>query len=289
VATTKRRASEGAGKSSSGAALSQKESRDVEERRPPSAVVVFETVRREGEDELERPAFSLASSGLAAGLSMGFSFAGVGLLRALLPDVPWRPLLENLGYTVGFLIVILGRQQLFTENTLTVILPLLDAPNKLVVLGKVARLWGIVLAANIAGAFMFALAVAHSNAFPADVRAAFEAIGRQSAAFDFGTLLVRGIFAGWMIALMVWLLPAADTNRPLVILIITYIVGVAGFSHIIAGSVEVLYLVALGQLSFLAYAGAFALPVFLGNCLGGVALVALLNYGQVVAEAHREG
>ena len=91
-----------------------------------------------------------------------------------------------------------------------------------------------------------------------------------------------------MIALMVWLLPAADQSRPLVIVVITYIVGIAGFSHIIAGSVDVLYLVAIGNLSFGAYLFGFALPVFAGNVIGGVALVALLNYGQVVAETQQK-
>ncbi len=269
--------------------LSKTESRDVQERMPPRALVVFETVRREGRDELERPVLSLAASGLAAGLSMGFSLGTAGVLRAFLPDAPWRSLIENFGYTIGFLIVILGRQQLFTENTLTVILPLLDARDKLPVLAKVARLWAIVLLSNIAGALIFAFAVAHSDAFGPDVRHAFTAIAtRAVTSGGFWTLLVRAIFAGWMIALMVWLLPAADQSRPLVIVVITYIVGLAGFSHIVAGSVDALYLVAIGNLSFGAYAFGFALPVFIGNVIGGVALVALLNYGQVVAETQQK-
>jgi formate/nitrite transporter FocA (FNT family) len=220
---------------------------------------------------------------------MGFSLVAAGVLRSLLPGAPWRPLIENLGYTVGFLIVILGRQQLFTENTLTVILPLLDAPDKRMVLLKVARLWAIVLLANLAGAFIFAFAVAHTDAFGLDVRHAFTAIGSRAVdAGGFGTIVVRAIFAGWMIALMVWLLPGAEQSRPLVIVVITYIVGLAGFSHIVAGSVDALYLVAIGNLSFGAYAFGFALPVFIGNVIGGVALVALLNYGQVVAEMQRK-
>ena len=265
-------------------ALSDEEEREVEQRSPPRAVVVFETVRREGEMELRRPMLSLAASGFAAGLAMGMSLAGQGFLRTLLPDAHWRPLVSSAGYTLGFLIVVLGRQQLFTENTLTVILPLLDDPDKAKMLRRVVRLWAIVLVTNVAGAAAFAYAAAHSPIFSDDVRATFLQIGREAAAPGFGTIVVRGIVAGWLIALMVWLLPAADQMKLFVILIITYVVGLGAFSHIIAGSVEVLYVVATGSLSWGAYLGGFLLPVFIGNCIGGVSLVALLNYAQVVAE-----
>src|SRR4051812_30179237 len=97
---------------------------EARERRSVSARIVHEAVLAEGLEELERTSAALAWSGLAAGLSMGFSLAAEGLLRAHLPDTSWRPLVDRLGYSIGFLIVILGRQQLFTENTLTVILPL---------------------------------------------------------------------------------------------------------------------------------------------------------------------
>jgi formate/nitrite transporter FocA (FNT family) len=264
--------------------LTFREEREVEKLSPPRAAVVFETIRREGESELERAAVSLFASGLAAGLAMGMSLAGIGMISALLPDAPWKPLATSAGYTLGFLIVVLGRQQLFTENTLTAILPLLDDPKKLKTLGKVARLWAVVLVANLAGAAIFAYAAAHTPIFSAGVRAAFEHIGREAAAPAFGTLFVRGIVAGWLIALMVWLLPGADELRLFVILIITYAVGLGSFSHVIAGSVEVLYLVANGIETWPQYLGGYLLPVLLGNVIGGTTLVAMLNYGQVVAD-----
>jgi formate/nitrite transporter FocA (FNT family) len=265
--------------------LSPDEEREVEERTPPRAAVVFETVRREGETELQRPVFSLALSGLAAGLSMGASLAGEGLIRSMLPDAAWRPLAVSCGYTLGFLIVVLGRQQLFTENTITAILPLLDDPKKGKKLLQVLRLWAVVLAANIAGAAAFAFAAAHSSIFSAEVRATFADIAREAVAPGFTSILLRGIASGWLIALMVWMLPGADTNRPLIVLIITYFVGLGSFSHIIAGSVESLYLVATGGLSWAGYLVGFLIPVFIGNVIGGTSLVALLNYGQVVAES----
>src|SRR6202142_324731 len=134
--------------------LTERQEQEAEDRTNVSALVVHEAIRKDGDEELRRPISALAWSGLAAGLSMGFSFVGQALFRTYLPDAPWRPLVTNLGYPLGFLIVIVGRQQLFTENTLTAIIPLLARRN-LTTLVQVARLWAIVLCANIAGAHIF--------------------------------------------------------------------------------------------------------------------------------------
>src|SRR5579862_8081883 len=97
------------------------EEKQVQERVAIGAHIVHETIRREGEDELKRSWSALAWSGLAAGLSMGFSLVAEGLLAAYLPNTRWQPLIAKLGYSVGFLIVTLGRQQVFTESTLTAV------------------------------------------------------------------------------------------------------------------------------------------------------------------------
>jgi formate/nitrite transporter FocA (FNT family) len=128
------------------------EAQKVQERVAIGARVVYEAVRLEGEDELERPAAALAWSGLAAGLSMGFSFLAEAALQAHLPDSLWRTMIARAGYSVGFLIVVLGRQQLFTENTLTVVLPFL-LHKDIGTIRKVLRLWSVVLSANVVGTF----------------------------------------------------------------------------------------------------------------------------------------
>ncbi len=264
--------------------LTHAEEQEVRKRSSLRAAVVFETVRREGETEISRPALALAFSGLAAGLSMGTSLVGTGVLQAFLPNAPWRTLVENLGYTLGFLIVILGRQQLFTENTLTAILPVLDDPDKPKKLMQMLRLWAIVLITNLIGAAIFAEVVAKTAMFNPNVKAAFLQIGLQALLPTFGEILWRGILAGWLIALVVWLLPAANPQRVWIIVIITWLVGAAGLSHVIAGSVEALYAVAAGAWPWTQYVVNFLIPVFIGNCIGGVLLVAMLNYGQVVPE-----
>lgn len=260
--------------------LSSAERKEVARRTNISAVVLHESVREAGERELRRHPVALAWSGLAAGLAMGFSLVAPGLLHAYLPPVLWRPLIDNLGYSVGFLIVVLGRQQLFTENTLTVILPLLAHPNR-TTFARVGRLWSIVLVANLLGALFFAIIIAHTALFPPTIHTAFTEVAQHSLRGSFGLTILRGIFAGWLIALMVWLLPASQSNRLHIIILITYLVSLGGFAHIIAGSVDVLYLVSTGAVSWLVYLFSFMLPTLIGNIIGGVSLVAALNYAQV--------
>jgi formate/nitrite transporter FocA (FNT family) len=249
------------------------------ERKALSAKEVHDAILEEGKEELERSTGALAFSALTAGLSMGFSLVAEGLLRTHLPDAPWRPLVAKLGYVVGFLIVVLGRQQLFTETTLTAVLPLLNRRDRRT-LSNVGRLWIVVLVANLAGAAIMAWALTASPVFELPVRQAFTELGMEAAGVTFGGAIVKGIFAGWLIALMVWLLPAADTAKPMVIAVLTYVVGLGQLTHIIAGSVEVLFLAFQGGVSLGWALGGYMLPTLIGNTIGGVLLVAALNYAQ---------
>jgi len=264
--------------------LTAEERHEAEKRALPRAAIVFETIRLEGQGELERTASALAFSGVAAGLSMGFSFFVLSALHAMLPDAPWRPLVESLGYTIGFVITILGRQQLFTENTLTPVLVLLEKFS-LETLAKVARLWGIVLVANVVGAFLFALFVSHANVFPPEFVKGLKDVAEHATSLDGTQVFVRAIFAGWIIALMVWLLPAAETTALFIIILLTYVVSMTQLTHVVAGTVEAFYAVLIGSESWSDFLFTFFIPVFLGNCVGGVTFVALLNFGQVAGDA----
>lgn len=264
--------------------LTEAEQKVAEERRSPTVHVVHEAVRLEGEEELKRTPSALFWSGLAAGLSMGFSLMTEGFIRSRLPDAPWRPLITKLGYSAGFVIVILGRQQLFTENTLTPILPLLRNPS-LGALGRVARLWAVVLLANLAGAFAIAWVMGHTGAFRPEVQQAFASIAADSVSVGTGFWVValRGMFAGWLIALLVWVLPFAESSRFFVIVGLTWVIGIGGFAHIVAGSVDAFYLATTGAAPWGQTVGGYLVPALAGNILGGVSLVAALNHAQVVA------
>ena len=263
--------------------VSRDERRMVERHSRPNAALIHETIRAEGEAELARTAGALLLSSLAAGLAMGLSLMTEGLLRAHLPDAPWRDLVSRLGYAVGFLVVVLGRQQLFTENTLTPILPLLyNRTGETAV--RVLRLWFLVLVANIAGTWAVSAVFAGSDLFPPEIRQAFLAVSRHTVEATFGTVVLKGIFAGWLIALLVWLLPGAGGSGAAVIVLLTWLIAVGGFSHVIAGSVDASFLVWSHQASVVDYLWRFLLPTLIGNVVGGTTLVAVLNYGQVASE-----
>jgi formate/nitrite transporter FocA (FNT family) len=263
--------------------LNRSEQRSIEQHASVRARVVHETIVRQGEQELCRSNSALGWSGLAAGLSMGLSFIAEGLLQAYLPAAPWRPLVVSLGYSFGFFAVILGRQQLFTENTLTAVLPLLNKRDR-ATLVQVLRLWFIVLTANLVGAHAVAWVLSNTSAFQPYVQHAFAQLAQQAAAVSFGAAVLRGIIAGWIIALMVWMLAAMRTERLWIIMFLTYLVALGGLTHIVAGSVEVLFLVMVGSLPWTSFAAGYMIPTFIGNVLGGVALVSALNHAQVVAD-----
>jgi formate/nitrite transporter FocA (FNT family) len=261
--------------------LSRAERRVAEERTAPRAAVIHEAIRSEGESELRRPISALIWSGMAAGLSIGFSLVASGLIRVHLADTTWRPLVSSFGYSVGFLAVILGRQQLYTENTLTVMLPLFTLRD-LSTLTQVLRLWVVVLLANLLGACMFAWALARFDLFSPEATKSFADIATIAVSVGWSTLLTRGIVAGWLIALMVWMMPGADSSRAFIIVVMTYLVSLGNLPHGIAGSVDGFFLVARGALSWRQMLGSYLTPVLIGNTIGGVSLVAFFNHAQVV-------
>jgi formate/nitrite transporter FocA (FNT family) len=257
----------------------RQQERTARQRRQISAQVVHEAIRFEGEEELDRPTVALFWSGLAAGLTMGISLAARGLIRIAAPDAPWRTLAEAFGYTLGFVFVVAGRQQLFTENTLTPVLPVLNDRSRF---PDLARLWSVVLVANLIGALGFAWFAAATPVFEPSAKAAFLSFARESIAPSAIVLFLRAIVAGWLIALMVWLLPAAEHSRLAMIVLTTYVIALGHLTHSIAGSVDVFYLVVVGETGWLDY-GRFILCALAGNIVGGVVFVAILNHKQAMA------
>jgi formate/nitrite transporter FocA (FNT family) len=261
--------------------LSDREIEEADERSSTSAKVVHEAIRLEGAEELERPSSSIGWSGLAAGLTMGTSMVGQGLLMAALPEAPWRELVAAFGYTLGFIFVTMARQQLFTETTLTATLPVLHRTHGF---GDVARYWTIVFAANIVGTLLFAAAATVPHLFKPEAVHAFNELGMKAAAPGFAVVLMKGVVAGWLIALMVWLMPAAASAKIWVIVAITWLIAAGEFSHVIAGSAETAFAAMQGSIGWGDYALGFLIPALIGNSIGGVVFVALLNHAQVKEE-----
>jgi formate/nitrite transporter FocA (FNT family) len=265
-----------------GQGFSAQDSRDIEERRHLRAPMIYEVLRREGEEEMSRPISSLWWSGVAAGLSISFSLLSQAILQHHLPDRSWRPLVSSFGYPVGFLMSVLGRQQLFTENTITVVLPVAASPT-LPNFGRLIRIWAIVLLANLAGTLFAALFCGLTPVLNPDIRAVMLEISRHAMEGGPLDLFFRAITAGFLIAAMVWLLPSAGSAEFLVITMMTYLVGVGGFAHVIAGSFEAFMLAVSGQIDASAIIF-IAVPVLLGNIVGGTVLFTVISHAQVAPE-----
>lgn len=254
---------------------------DVDEENLPSkAMAIHEHIRQDGEKELERDAMALLWSAIAAGLSMGASLLAKGVFHVHLDGVPGSFLLENLGYTFGFIIVIMARQQLFTENTVTAVLPVMQKPTGINFL-LLIRLWGMVLLGNLIGTGLAAYSFEFMPIFDEQTRDAFVKIGMEVMKNTPGEMFANAIISGWIIATMVWMFPAAGSAKIVVIIIMTWLVGLGDLAHIVVGSVEVLYLVFNGTIPWSDFFWPFALPTLAGNICGGTFIFALISHAQI--------
>lgn len=254
--------------------------RSMQEATKLSSRLIYEVIRRDGEEELERPVRSLIWSGIAAGIMISFSVLGEAIFRTYLPDAPSSYLIENLGYSLGFLLVILGRMQLFTENTITTVLPFMATPSTRMFL-DVCTLWAIVLTANVFGAFAIATLFAHTSAIPAELMPALVSLSEHAVGMPAGESFMRAIPAGILIAAIVWMLPQAEDAAFVVILVFTWLIAAGDFTHVVAGSVEMALLAVRGELGFFDAVFGFFLPVLAGNVVGGTVIFTMMAWGQV--------
>ncbi|NUU33868.1 formate/nitrite transporter family protein [Pseudomonas sp. C2B4] len=264
--------------------LSAKEQREVEKSQPPRAAVLHEIIRIQGDQELERSVAALWWSALAAGLTMGLSLMGMGLLSARLPDGEGFKVIASFGYCAGFLAVILARQQLFTENTLTAVLPIMSKPT-LGNFGRLLRLWSVVLFGNLCGTLLVAYVMLELPIFDSKTDVAFLDIGRKVMENDASKMFAKGIISGWMIATMVWMIPSMESAKMWIIILITYFMALGDFTHIVVGSLEVSYLVFAGELPWKDFWLVFAGPTLVGNIIGGSFIFALISHAQIRSES----
>ena len=262
-------------------ALNPEQEEVVDDRRAASALIVHEVVRRQGIEELERPAASLMWSGITAGIAIGLSLLGKAVMETAVPAGPWTPLLQSLGYAIGFVVVILGRMQLFTESTLSAVLPLATDPSARNLV-RTLRLWGIVLLANLIGTFAFAGFAMLGGLGVEQARELVEVSGVVLEHFGMEGFLA-GIPSGILLASVVWCLPSVEGQKVTLIVLLTGLIDLGGFAHVVAGSAEMWVLVLHGDMGA-GQAMAFFLPVLLGNIVGGSVLFALLANAQVRGE-----
>jgi formate/nitrite transporter FocA (FNT family) len=245
----------------------------------PTAHQIFEQVARNARQELDRGASQLAISGLAGGMTMGLTALGSAVALTHLGSSPLATFISNLVYPIGFIAVIVGRAQLFTENTLYPVALVLSERRHV---AATLRLWSIVFPANICGAFLFALIASKTGALDAANVASLAHLGVASTMHTSGHIFWSGVLGGWIIALVAWLVSGSHSisGSVMVIYLLTFLVGAAGFAHCIASSGEIISAALTGQVPALAYVRWLFLATS-GNICGGVLLVTLLEYGQV--------
>lgn len=263
--------------------LSEQELQEVAEHSPPAAKVVHAAVSKQGEDELARPLGSLFWSAVAAGVAIMTSLWVSGAMHHAAPEGPSRSAIAALGYPFGFLIVVLGRMQLFTEQTVVAILPL-ARETTMRNFGRVARLWSIVLLGNMVGtAAMSALAV-YARMQPAEVLEGMVAVaGKLEQHSPLQTMLLA-VPAGFIMAGVAWIRSAENHFGFGIVVALSLAIGLGGFTHVIAGSAEAWLLVWHGEARLSWAIGGFVLPALAGNIVGGTGLFALLAHAQVRQE-----
>jgi len=251
-----------------------------EEQLPSRAMAIHEHIRQDGEKEMERDAMALLWSAIAAGLSMGASLLVKGIFHDKLAGIPGSYVLESFGYTFGFIIVIMARQQLFTENTVTAVLPVMQNPtwkNG----GLLLRLWSVVLLGNLIGTAIAAWAFEYMPIFDEATRDAFVEIGMEVMKNTPAEMFANAIISGWLVATMVWMFPAAGSAKIVVIILMTWVIALADTTHIVVGAVEIFYLVFNGNIPWTDFLWPFAIPTLAGNICGGTFIFALLSHAQI--------
>lgn len=251
----------------------------------PSAQDIYEQVANNARQELGRSGVSLAISGFAGGVFMGLSAMGNAIAIAWLTPAGATPtpatlFIAKMFYPLGFIAVILGRSQLFTENTLYPVALVLAEQSHF---WKTMRLWAVVLPFNVLGALAFAALATGTHALSPPVVQSLAQLGLEAAGHPTSTIFWSGVMGGWIIATVAWLVSGSHsiTGSVMIIWMLAFVVGLGNFAHCIAASGEVFAAILTGRLPWLAYPNWF-LPAVAGNICGGVGMVTLLEYGQVI-------
>jgi formate-nitrite transporter family protein len=247
---------------------------------------VLEQHVQQATEELERPALGLFLSSLSAGLDIGFGPLLMAVIASSMGTVLPRPIVEllmALAYSIGFVLVVIGRSALFTEHTTSAVLPVLA---KRAGIEKIFRLWSIVLIGNLIGGTLIAAFIGIIGPRLGVVDAAeLGSIAHKLLSHDWWLMLMSAVVAGWIMGLLAWLVVASreTMSQIMVVILTTFVIGSAGLHHSIAGSIEVLMALFAGAGVTLRDYGVFILWAVVGNAIGGVVFVALLKFGHVRA------
>ncbi len=241
---------------------------------------VFQRLVAAADEEITAGSRELYFSALAAGFAITITLL---MLVTLTASTDGDPVLSALLYPLGFIYIIIGGYQLYTENTLP---PVLLTLERLASLPALLRNWTVVLAGNFTGGLLGAVALAWGGVLSPESAAAASEIARHGIEASPGELFTKAAFAGLIVAGVVWVEYAArDTISRVVVIYMAFLaIPVGGLYHVVVSFSEMAYLVLTAGLNPVVGLTEFVLPVLLGNTLGGVLLVTLVNYFQTTEE-----
>jgi formate-nitrite transporter family protein len=253
-----------------------------------TAVEIHDNILEPAREEMRRPAVSLLMSALASGLVIGFSFLASAFAASVVPP-QYAHAAASAAYPLGFIFVVMARSELFTENTLKPVIPFLEHRDRDTFVYLV-RMWALLLIGNMIGAVIFAYTLARTGMVETSLHRHLMQIAQITTDGGFGIVLYAGVFAGWLIALLSWLLASTQYSGTQVVFVwlCTAPISALHFRHSIAGAVEAFYRAAAADAGWGRMFGEFVVPAVIGNAIGGVLLVALLNYGQVAADKEEQ-
>jgi formate/nitrite transporter FocA (FNT family) len=244
----------------------------------------------EGMETYEHNKTKVLLGSFTAGLELGFSYLLIAMVYTLLAGrIPpeYIPYAAAFVYPVGFIMVVMGRSILFTEQTSLLFLPVLHGKRQL---KELAVLWATVIFGNLLGGIAIALIYVWVGTHIGIIdEEALKNIALHVIDFSYYTIFASAVLAGWLMALLSWLVTSStdSISRIFMVYMITFIVGFAGLHHSIVGNIEVFTgLITSSQIKFLDYLG-FQVTALFGNALGGVFFVALLRYRAFSANLNK--
>ncbi len=231
----------------------------------------FDRQVREGVQRLGRPWREVLVTGFFGGTEVA---VGVLALTAVVEETG-SPLLGGLAFSVGFLALLLGRSELFTEGFLV---PVVTVAAKRATAGHLARLWVGTLAGNLVGGWLIMWLVV--LAFPR-LHAQLVELGTEFATAPLSAeTFSLAVLAGGVITLMTRMQHGTDDVPAKIAAAVAaaFLLAGLGMFHSILDSLLIFGALHTGDAAFgyLEWLRWFGYTV-VGNVAGGLGLVTLLR------------
>ena len=254
------------------------------EEKPKEAFEIMNEQIEAGLKEHNRSGIGLFLSSISAGLEVGFSILLIGVMYTLFKNEVSSSklyLMMAMVYPIGYVFVIIGRSELFTEHTTLATIPVL---NGNATFKSLIILWATIYFGNLIGGYLFGIIILQFNSGSKLISLEFfNFVSTKMLEYSAGKIFISSIIAGWLMGTLSWLLSSAEDtlSRVVMIFLVTFIISIAGLHHCIVGSIEV-FMAVVSKADKITWADFFTFQgiATLGNIIGGVVIVALLKFAH---------